>query len=64
MIGSFKNGQGELFQQDTFNDKSVLVRGVWSVLTPNTHSYTEAYSDDGGKSWRAAFIAHLTREKE
>ncbi len=64
LVGSFKSGQGELFQQDTFNDRSILVRGVWNNITRDAHNYTESYSDDGGRSWKAAFIAHLTREKE
>jgi hypothetical protein len=63
-IGSFNNGRGELFSQDTFNGKSILVRGVWSEITPDSHSYQESYSADGGKSWSAAFIANLTREKQ
>jgi hypothetical protein len=64
LIGAFKEGRGELFQQDTFNNRSILVRGVWSDITPRSHSYTESYSDDGGKTWKAAFIAHLTRERD
>lgn len=61
--GAFKRGQGELLQQDTFNNRTILVRSVWSDITPDAHSYTESYSDDGGKSWKPAFVAHLTREK-
>ena len=61
LVGSFKDGQREFVQQDTFNDRSILVRGVWSNITPNTHSYIESYSSDGGKTWKSAFIAHLTR---
>jgi hypothetical protein len=61
LIGSFKDGKGELYQQDMFKDRSILVRGVWSDITPKSHNYTESYSDDGGKTWRPAFIAHLTR---
>jgi hypothetical protein len=60
-IGAFKLGRGELFNQDTLNNRSILVRGVWSDITPNSHSYDESYSDDGGKTWKPAFIAHLTR---
>ena len=63
-IGSFKDGRGELFSQDTFHDKSILVRGVWSGITPNAHRYEESYSNDGGKTWAAAFIGDLTREKQ
>ena len=62
-IGSFKDGRGELFSQDTYEGKSVLVRGVWSGITPNSHSYEEFYSKDGGATWAPVFIANLTREK-
>ncbi len=63
-VGSFKDGRGELFSQDTFNGKSILVRGVWSDITPNAHQYEESYSSDGGQSWSPAFIAKLRREKQ
>jgi hypothetical protein len=63
LIGSFKDGRGELFSADTFNDRSILVRAVWSDITPNSHHFEESYSDDGGKTWAPAFIANLTREK-
>jgi len=64
LIGSFKDGRAELYSQDTFHDKSILVRGVWSEITTDSHHYEESYSNDGGKTWAAAFLADLTREKE
>ena len=63
LIGEFKNGRGELFNQDTFNGRSILVRAVWSAITPDSHQFEESFSDDGGKTWAPAFIANLTREK-
>jgi hypothetical protein len=63
-IGSFKDGRGELFNQDTLNGKSILVRGTWSEIKPDSHRYEESYSADGGQSWHPAFIANLTREKQ
>lgn len=62
LVGSFKNGRGDLLSEDTFKDRTILVRGAWSDIKPDSHSYTESYSDDGGKTWRAAFIANLTRQ--
>jgi hypothetical protein len=62
LIGAFKDGRGELFSQDTFHGKTVLVRGVWSHIEPDSHHYEESYSADGGKTWAAAFIADLTRD--
>ena len=64
LIGAFKDGRGELFAQDTFHDRSILVRGVWSEITPDSHHFEESYSDDGGKTWAPAFIASLTRAKQ
>jgi hypothetical protein len=64
LIGAFKDGRGELFAQDTFHDRSILVRTVWSEITPDSHHFEQSYSDDGGKTWAPAFIASLTREKQ
>ena len=63
LIGSFSNGRGELLSEDTFKGRTILVRGVWSDITPDSHQYAESYSQDGGRTWAPAFIAHLTREK-
>ena len=63
LIGEFKNGRGELFDQETYNGRTILVRFVWSNITPNSHHVEQAFSDDGGKTWEPNFIATLTREK-
>lgn len=64
LIGSFKNGRGELIAQDTFNGRSILVRGAWSDIKPDSHHYEESYSDNAGKTWAPALIADLTRENQ
>jgi hypothetical protein len=64
LIGAFKDGRGELFSQETVNGRSILVRAVWSAITPDSHHFEESYSDDGGKTWAPAFIANLTRAKQ
>jgi hypothetical protein len=64
LIGSFKNGRGELFSQDSLHDKSILVRSVWSNITPDLHTYEESYSNDGGKTWAPSFTANKTREQQ
>jgi hypothetical protein len=60
-IGSFADGRGELYSQDTVRDRSILVRAVWSDIKKDSHHFEESYSDDGGKTWMPAFIANLTR---
>ncbi|HEY2464235.1 MAG TPA: hypothetical protein VGI32_09255 [Steroidobacteraceae bacterium] len=63
LIGAFKDGRGELLASDTFNDRAILVRAVWSDIKPDSHRFEESYSADGGKTWSPAFIASLTRER-
>jgi len=64
LVGEFHDGRGELYQHDTFHDKSIFVRALWSEITPNSHRYTESFSNDGGKTWVTSFDAHKTREKD
>ena len=64
LVGEFHDGRGELYQHDTYHDKSIFVRAVWSEITPNSHRYTESFSNDGGKTWVTSFDAHKTREKD
>ena len=61
MIGSFEKGRGELIGQDTLDGRSILVRAVWSDITPVSHTYQESYSADGGRTWKLSFTATKTR---
>jgi hypothetical protein len=61
-IGEFKNGRGEFYDQETYRGRAVLVRGVWSDITANSHRFEISFSDDGGKTWEPNFIADLTRD--
>ena len=61
MIGAFKDGRGELYAREAIGGRSILVRGVWSDIKPDSHHFEEAYSDDGGRTWKSYFIADLTR---
>jgi len=50
-VGEFKNGVAELYDQEDYNGRKVLVRLVLSQITP-THSHAEQFfSADGGKTW-------------
>jgi hypothetical protein len=62
-VGEFKDGRVVLSGQDTVNDRTILVRAVWSDITPESHQYEESYSNDGGTTWVRSFIANLTRLK-
>jgi len=63
-IGEFKNGRGEFYDTETINGRSILVRNVWSDITPNSCRFEQAFSDDGGKTWEVNWIALDTRIEE
>jgi len=63
-IGEFTNGRGEFFDQELFNGKSILVRNVWSDITPNSCRFEQSFSDDGGQTWEVNWIATDTRVKD
>ena len=60
-IGEFKSGRGEFFDTEPFNGRNILVRNVWSDITPNSCHFEQAFSDDGGKTWEVNWITNQTR---
>jgi hypothetical protein len=63
-IGEFKNGRGEFLDQEMYKGRAILVRIVWSDITPNSHHFEQSFSSDGGKTWEPNFVASLTRKEE
>jgi hypothetical protein len=63
-IGEFKNGVGEFYDYEPINDRMVLVRFIWSQITPTSAHFEQAFSTDGGKTWEANWITDQTRAKE
>src|SRR5262252_41188 len=61
MVGEFKNGQGEFYDQELWKGRSVLVRFLWTNMTTGTPHFEQAYSDDGGKTWEVNWITNQTR---
>jgi hypothetical protein len=56
MIGEFKNGRGESFDQEPFNGRAIFVRWVWSEVTQVACRFEQAFSDDGGKTWEVNWV--------
>lgn len=63
MIGGFKNGRGEFFNQESFNGRAIFVRFIFSDITTNSFRIEQAFSADGGKTWEANWIAKFSRVK-
>ena len=63
MVGEFKNGRGEFYDQELWKGRSVYVRFVWSEITPNSAHFEQSYSGDGGKTWEVNWITDQTRDE-
>ena len=63
MIGEFKNGRGEFFFQEKLNGRAMFFRSVISDIMPDSCRFEDAFSDDGGKTWKVKGIAMDTRVK-
>ena len=63
-IGEFRDGRGEFYNQDTYNNRAILVRFVIIKIMPDQYRFEQSFSDDGGKTWELNWIATDTRLKQ
>jgi hypothetical protein len=60
VVGEFKNGRGEFYDQETYNDRTILVRFSVSAITATSCHFEQAFSADGGKTWEPNFVVEET----
>jgi hypothetical protein len=63
LIGGFKDGRGEFYDQELYEGKSIYNRFIWSEITPNSAHFEQSFSTDGGKTWETNWITDQTRAK-
>ena len=62
MIGQFKNGRGEFFDQELFQGAAIYVRFIFSDIGPTSFRLEQSFSADGGKTWEVNWIATFARQ--
>jgi hypothetical protein len=55
-IGEVKNGVGEFFSQDIYNERAILIKFVISNVTVKSCHFEQSFSTDGGKTWEVNWI--------
>lgn len=63
-VGGFKNGRGEFYDHEDYQGRMILVRYVWSDITPTSAHFEQAFSVDGGQTWEVNWISDIKRVKE
>jgi hypothetical protein len=61
MIGSFKDGRGEFYDQEMFEGRSIYARFIWSQITPTSCRWEQAFSPDGGQTWETNWVMDFRR---
>ena len=61
MVGSFKDGRGEFYDQELFEGRSIYSRFIWSGITATSCKWEQAFSEDGGKTWETNWVMEFER---
>jgi hypothetical protein len=60
-VGQFANRIGTFFADDTFEDKPIRVRGIFTPVSASSMRWEQAFSPDGGRSWETNYIMEHSR---
>ena len=61
VVGSFTGNRGEFFDQEEYKGRAILVRYVWTNISPRSARMEQSFSPDGGKTWEVNWICELSR---
>ena len=61
MVGRFEGPRGEFFSQEEFEGRHIFNRFIWTVESPDSCRWEQAYSADGGKTWETNWTMEFTR---
>ncbi|MBX3280867.1 MAG: hypothetical protein KF756_00165 [Acidobacteria bacterium] len=64
MFGEFKDGLGEFYDQEPYNERAILVRFTFPPSSSDAGRSEQAFSSDGGKTWETNWINSYTRRVE
>ena len=63
VVGEFRDGVGEFYDQEVYKGRSIFVRYQWFNISPLACRMEQSFSADGGRSWEVNWISSQTRDK-
>jgi hypothetical protein len=61
-VGRFEgDGTGAFYDEEEFEGRRVLVRYLWTDITPASAHFEQSFSTDGGATWEPNWISTQTR---
>jgi hypothetical protein len=64
VVGEFKDGRGEFYDQEAVNGRVVFTRYVWTATTTKSPHFEQSISTDGGKTWELWWVTDQTKDKQ
>jgi hypothetical protein len=61
VVGSFENSIGYFFTMDVFQEKEIVVGFRWDASDPNNPVWSQAFSDDKGKTWEWNWYMYMSK---
>ena len=61
VVGTFENGRGDFYGDDTHNGAPIRAHFTWSDMTPDSARWQQEFSADGGATWELNWVMEFTR---
>jgi hypothetical protein len=61
VVGSFTDGVGTFYADDTLNGAPIRIRFTWFTSNPENPRWEQAFSSDNGASWETNWTMDFTR---
>ena len=61
VVGTFADGRGDFYGDDTHDGKPIKAHFIWSDITATSARWEQEFSADGGQTWESNWIMELTR---
>ncbi|MEO5892933.1 MAG: hypothetical protein ABIQ31_21975 [Ferruginibacter sp.] len=61
VVGSFDNTTGQFFGKDIYQGKEIIFMFHWDASEPDSPTWSQAFSEDHGKTWEWNWHMDMTR---
>jgi hypothetical protein len=61
VVGTFADGRGDFYGDDTHDGRPIKAHFIWSDITATTARWEQEFSADGGQTWESNWVMELTR---
>ncbi|HET6289113.1 MAG TPA: hypothetical protein VFG15_20495 [Amycolatopsis sp.] len=61
VVGTFTDGRGDFYGDDTYDGKPIKAHFLWSGVTGSSARWEQEFSADGGRTWESNWVMEFSR---